>query len=55
MPESAYKLGYGTGVLLRIYLVSGIVVGILSTFSFNSPKSPSRCTVTAGEDCSLGV
>lgn len=43
MLESAYKLGYYTDfLLLSIYLLSGIVVGILSSSSFN-PHNPLRC------------
>lgn len=52
--EPASNLGCCTGVLLRIYLVLGVVVGILRTFAFNSHNSPLVCTLTAREGWSLG-
>lgn len=41
--ERASNLDYCTGVLLRIHLLLGVVVGILRTFSFNSHDSPLMC------------
>lgn len=48
MLENAYKLGYCTDFLLRIYFVSDIV-DILSVVSFNPHNNPLRCRFNVGK------